>query len=122
MKILVVEDEVKTGDYIKQGLIESGFVVELVRTGLDGHHKSMIGDYELIVLDVMLPDIEGWKILSSLRESGKFTPVLFLTARDHVNDRVKGLELGADDYLVKPFAFAELLARVRTLILSLIHI
>ena len=66
MKILVVEDEVKTGDYIKQGLIESGFVVELVRTGLDGHHKSMIGDYELIVLDVMLPDIEGWKILSSL--------------------------------------------------------
>jgi len=115
MKILVVEDEVKTGDYIKQGLIESGFVVELVRTGLDGHHKSMIGDYELIVLDVMLPDIEGWKILSSLRESGKFTPVLFLTARDHVNDRVKGLELGAD-YLVKPFAFAELLARVRTLI------
>jgi len=116
MKILVVEDEVKTGDYIKQGLIESGFVVELVRTGLDGHHKSMIGDYELIVLDVMLPDIEGWKILSSLRESGKFTPVLFLTARDHVNDRVKGLELGADDYLVKPFAFAELLARVRTLI------
>ena len=72
MKILVVEDEVKTGDYIKQGLIESGFVVELVRTGLDGHHKSMIGDYELIALDVMLPDIEGWKILSSLRESGKF--------------------------------------------------
>ena len=71
MKILVVEDEVKTGDYIKQGLIESGFVVELVRTGLDGHHKAMIGDYELIVLYVMLPDIEGWKILSSLRESGK---------------------------------------------------
>jgi two-component system copper resistance phosphate regulon response regulator CusR len=116
MKILVVEDEVKTGDYIKQGLVESGFVVELVRTGLDGHHKAMIGDYELIILDVMLPDIDGWKILSSLRESNNHTPVLFLTARDHVNDRVKGLELGADDYLVKPFAFAELLARVRTLI------
>lgn len=116
MKILVVEDEVKTGDYIKQGLIESGFVVELIRTGLDGHHKAMIGEYELIILDVMLPDIDGWKILSSLREANNHTPVLFLTARDHVNDRVKGLELGADDYLVKPFAFAELLARVRTLI------
>ena len=116
MKILVVEDETKTGDYIKQGLAESGFVVELVRTGLDGHHKAMLGEYELIILDVMLPDIDGWKILSSLRESNNHTPVLFLTARDHVNDRVKGLELGADDYLVKPFAFAELLARVRTLI------
>ncbi|AXR06734.1 heavy metal response regulator transcription factor [Salinimonas sediminis] len=116
MKILVVEDETKTGDYIKQGLAESGFVVELVRTGLDGHHKAMLGEYELIILDVRLPDIDGWKILSSLRESNNHTPVLFLTARDHVNDRVKGLELGADDYLVKPFAFAELLARVRTLI------
>jgi two-component system copper resistance phosphate regulon response regulator CusR len=116
MKILVVEDEIKTGDYIKQGLVESGFVVELVRTGLDGHHKAMVGEYELIILDVMLPDINGWKILSSIRESNNHTPVLFLTARDHVNDRVKGLELGADDYLVKPFAFAELLARVRTLI------
>jgi two-component system copper resistance phosphate regulon response regulator CusR len=116
MKILVVEDEKKTGDYIKQGLAESGFVVELVRTGLDGHHRAMIGEYELIILDVMLPDIDGWKILSSLREYNSHTPVLFLTARDHVNDRVKGLELGADDYLVKPFAFAELLARVRTLI------
>ena len=116
MKILVVEDEKKTGDYIKQGLAESCFVVELVRTGLDGHHRAMIGEYELIILDVMLPDIDGWKILSSLREYNSHTPVLFLTARDHVNDRVKGLELGADDYLVKPFAFAELLARVRTLI------
>ena len=76
----------------------------------------MLGENELIILDVMLPDIDGWKILSSLRESNNHTPVLFLTARDHVNDRVKGLELGADDYLVKPFAFAELLARVRTLI------
>ena len=116
MKILVVEDETKTGDYIKQGLTESGFVVELVRTGLDGHHKAMTGNFELIILDVMLPDIDGWRILSSLRESKIFTPVLFLTARDSVKDRVKGLELGADDYLVKPFAFAELLARVRTLL------
>lgn len=116
MKILVVEDETKTGDYIKQGLTESGFVVELVRNGLDGHHKAMTGNFELIILDVMLPDIDGWRILSSLRESKIFTPVLFLTARDSVKDRVKGLELGADDYLVKPFAFSELLARVRTLL------
>lgn len=116
MKILVVEDETKTGDYIKQGLTESGFVVELVRTGLDGHHKAMTGSFELVILDVMLPDIDGWRILSSLREFGNQTPVLFLTARDSVKDRVKGLELGADDYLVKPFAFAELLARVRTLL------
>ncbi|PKG99566.1 heavy metal response regulator transcription factor [Paraglaciecola sp. MB-3u-78] len=116
MKILVVEDETKTGDYIKQGLTESGFVVELVRTGLDGHHKAMTGSFELVILDVMLPDIDGWRILSSMREYGNQTPVLFLTARDSVKDRVKGLELGADDYLVKPFAFAELLARVRTLL------
>tara|TARA_R110001606_G_scaffold203654_3_gene351741 strand:- start:4648 stop:5370 length:723 start_codon:yes stop_codon:yes gene_type:complete len=115
MKILVVEDEIKTGDYIKQGLSESGFVIELVRTGLDGHHKAMTESFELVILDVMLPDIDGWRIMSSLRESGNQTPVLFLTARDSVKDRVKGLELGADDYLVKPFAFAELLARVRTL-------
>lgn len=116
MKILVVEDEVKTGDYIKQGLTEAGFVVELVRNGLDGHHKAMTGIFELVILDVMLPDIDGWKIMTSLRESKNHTPVLFLTARDSVKDRVKGLELGADDYLVKPFAFAELLARVRSLV------
>ena len=115
MKILVVEDEKTIGDYIKQGLTESGFVIELVRNGLDGHHKAMTGEFNLIILDVMLPDINGWRILESLRQSGNQTPVLFLTARDSVNDRVKGLELGADDYLVKPFAFAELLARVRTL-------
>lgn len=116
MKILVVEDEVKAGDYLKQGLKESGFVVDLVRKGLDGHHHAMTGEYELIILDVMLPDIDGWKILSSLKEAKKQTPVLFLTARDSIDDRVKGLELGAEDYLVKPYAFAELLARVRTLL------
>ncbi|MBI2734556.1 MAG: heavy metal response regulator transcription factor [Aquabacterium sp.] len=115
MKLLVVEDESKTADYLRQGLMEAGFKVDLARTGLDGHHLVMTEPYDLIVLDVMLPDVDGWRIMQSLREAGKHTPTLFLTARDSVEDRVKGLELGADDYLVKPFAFAELLARVRTL-------
>ena len=116
MKLLVVEDEAKTADYLRQGLSEAGFVVDLARTGLDGHHLAMTGDHDLIVLDVMLPDVDGWRILRALREAGRDVPVLFLTARDSVEDRVKGLELGADDYLVKPFAFTELLARVRTLL------
>ena len=116
MKILIVEDEPKTSEYLRQGLTEAGFVVDLARNGLDGHHLASTETYDLIILDVMLPDIDGWRILKSLRESGKQVPVLFLTARDSVVDRVKGLDLGADDYLVKPFAFAELLARVRTLL------
>ncbi len=116
MQILIVEDETKVGDYLCQGLSESGFMVTLARNGLDGHHLAMTETYDLIVLDVMLPDVDGWRIVQSLREAGRLTPVLFLTARDSVDDRVKGLELGADDYLVKPFAFAELLARVRTLL------
>ena len=116
MKLLVVEDEAKTGDYLRQGLSEAGFVVDLARNGLDGHHLAMTGEYDLIVLDVMLPDVDGWRILRALRDSARTVPVLFLTARSSVEDRVKGLELGADDYLVKPFAFTELLARVRTLL------
>jgi two-component system copper resistance phosphate regulon response regulator CusR len=116
MKLLIVEDETKIGDYLRQGLNEAGFVVDLTRNGLDGHHLAMTEDYNLLILDIMLPGIDGWEILKSLRESGRNVPVLFLTARDNVDDRVKGLELGADDYLVKPFAFAELLARVRTLL------
>ncbi|RZA29150.1 MAG: response regulator, partial [Proteobacteria bacterium] len=115
MKLLVVEDEVKTGEYLRQGLAEAGFVVDLATNGLDGHHLAMSEAYDLIILDVMLPDVDGWRILETLRKTDKSVPVLFLTARDSVADRVKGLELGADDYLVKPFAFAELLARVRTL-------
>ena len=118
MRLLVVEDEIKTGDYLRQGLAEAGFQVSLVRNGLDGHHLAMTESFDLIVLDVMLPDVDGWRIVQSLREAGRQTPVLFLSARDSVDDRVKGLELGADDYLVKPFAFAELLARVRTLLRS----
>lgn len=116
MKILIVEDEAKIGDYLRQGLTEAGFVADLARNGLDGHHLATTAHYDLIILDVMLPDVDGWRILKALRESGNKVPVLFLTARDSVEDRVKGLELGADDYLVKPFAFAELLARVRTLL------
>lgn len=116
MKILVVEDENKTADYVRQGLMEAGFMVDLARNGLDGHHMAMHESYDLILLDVMLPDVDGWRIVKSLRDAGKQMPVLFLTARGSVDDRVKGLELGADDYLIKPFAFSELLARVRTLL------
>lgn len=116
MKLLIVEDEAKTGDYLRQGLSEAGFTVELARTGLDGHHLAMTGDFDLIVLDIMLPDVDGWRILQALRQAGRQTPVLILSARDNVDERVKGLESGADDYLVKPFAFSELLARVRTLL------
>lgn len=116
MKILIVEDEPKTGDYLKQGLTEAGFVVDLSRDGMDGMHLAMTEDYDLVVLDVMLPTLDGWQVLQAIRRTGKEMPVLFLSARDQVEDRVKGLELGADDYLVKPFAFSELLARVRTLL------
>ncbi|OZI43909.1 heavy metal response regulator transcription factor [Bordetella genomosp. 4] len=116
MKLLVVEDENKTADYVRQGLTEAGFVVDLARNGLDGQHMVMNETYDLVVLDVMLPDVDGWRIVQSLRNAGARVPVLFLTARGSVDDRVKGLELGADDYLVKPFAFSELLARVRTLL------
>lgn len=115
MKILLVEDEVKTADYLKQGLTEAGFNVSLARDGLDGLHLALEDDFDLAILDVMLPGLDGWQLLQAMRNQGREWPVLFLTARDHVEDRVKGLELGADDYLIKPFAFAELLARVRVL-------
>jgi len=116
MKILIVEDELKTGDYLKQGLTEAGFTVDLARDGVDGLHFALTENYDLAILDVMLPGIDGWGVLAGIRRSGKDMPVMFLTARDAVDDRVKGLELGADDYLLKPFAFSELLARVRTLL------
>lgn len=116
MKILLVEDEAKTGDYLKQGLSEAGFLTDWVQDGLSGSQQALNEHYDLIILDVMLPGRTGWQILQDIRQLGKTTPVLFLTARDQVQDRVKGLEAGADDYLVKPFAFAELLARVRTLL------
>ena len=116
MKILIVEDEPKTGEYLRQGLREAGFVVDLVQDGLDGLHLGIEGDQDLIILDVMLPRMDGWGVLQALTQAGISTPVIFLTAKDQVEDRVRGLELGAADYLVKPFSFAELLARVRNVL------
>ncbi len=116
MRILIIEDEKKTNQYLVKGLTEHGFVADAAYTGMDGLHLAQTGDYDVIILDVMLPDTDGWKIIKELRGQGDTTPVIFLTARDSVDDRVKGLELGADDYLVKPFAFSELLARVRTIL------
>ena len=116
MKLLIVEDEPKTGQYLQQGLSEAGFVVDLASDGLSGEQLALQNDYDLLVLDVMLPGQNGWQLLAHLRQAGLRMPVLFLTARDSVEDRVNGLELGADDYLIKPFAFAELLARIRTLL------
>ncbi|MHA6203578.1 heavy metal response regulator transcription factor [Dyella soli] len=115
MRLLVIEDELKAGEYLKKGLEESGFTVDVARNGIDGLHLALEEDYALIVLDVMLPGIDGWTVMQRLRPR-KDTPVLFLTAIDELEERVKGLELGGDDYLVKPFAFVELLARIRTLL------
>jgi two-component system copper resistance phosphate regulon response regulator CusR len=116
MRILIVEDEKKTAAYLAKGLREHGFVVDIAGEGEDGLARGLASDYDAIILDVMLPRRDGWSVVRELRRGGKQTPVLFLTARDAVQDRVKGLELGADDYLVKPFAFSELLARVRSIL------
>lgn len=116
MRILIVEDEIKAASYLKKGLSEHGFSVDIATSCEDGLHLARSEGYDLIVLDVMLPDRQGWSVVQELRAEGYDLPILFLSARDAVHDRVYGLELGADDYLVKPFAFSELLARIRTLL------
>jgi two-component system, OmpR family, copper resistance phosphate regulon response regulator CusR len=116
MRILIVEDEEKTAAFLRKGLTESGFVVDSVATGEEGLFRAVNLEYDLIILDAMLPQRDGWSVLCELRGRGRSMPVLFLTARGEVPDRVRGLELGADDYLVKPYAFTELLARVRALL------
>lgn len=116
MKILVIEDEAKTAKFLMKGLGEAGYIVNVAADGLEGLHLAQEVDFDLIVLDVMLPVLNGWQVLARLREASRKTLVLMLTARDSVHERVRGFELGADDYLVKPFAFSELLARVRSLL------
>jgi two-component system copper resistance phosphate regulon response regulator CusR len=115
VRTLIIEDDRNTADYLKKGLAEHGFVSDVAHNGADGLHLALTGDYDLVVLDIMLPGMDGREVLRELRRR-KSTPVIFLSARDRVEDRVTGLELGADDYLVKPFAFSELLARMRTLL------
>lgn len=114
--MLIVEDELKTGTYLKQGLQEAGYDVTLVNDGRQGLEHILRQHYDLIILDVMLPSMDGWDILQQMRMARHEEPVLFLTARDNVSEKIKGLDLGADDYLLKPFDFAELLARIRTLL------
>ncbi|MBV9156337.1 MAG: heavy metal response regulator transcription factor [Acidobacteriaceae bacterium] len=116
MRILVIEDEVKTAKFLKKGLGESGFVVDIAKDGPDGLHLALEVDFDVIILDLMLPHMDGWQVLARLRQANRHTPLLLLTALDAVHERVRGFELGADDYLVKPFAFSELLARVRSLL------
>jgi two-component system, OmpR family, copper resistance phosphate regulon response regulator CusR len=116
MRILVIEDEKKTAAFLAKGLREAGFAVDVAHDGETGLERALAKKFDLLIVDVMLPHKDGWDVVAQLRHDGIRTPILFLTARDSVRDRVKGLELGADDYLVKPFAFSELLARVRSVL------
>lgn len=116
MKILIIEDEPKTSRFLRKGLSEAGYVVDVAADGIHGLHLALEFDFDLIVLDVMLPGLDGWQVLARMREAERKAQVLMLTARDAVHYRVQGFELGADDYMIKPFAFSELLARVRSLL------
>ena len=115
MRILLVEDDRRSREFLHKGLTEEGYVVDAAADGEAGLNAALEREYDLVILDVMMPGRDGWSVVSSLRAKGNTVPVLFLTARDTVRDRVKGLELGADDYLVKPFAWAEFVARIKTL-------
>jgi two-component system copper resistance phosphate regulon response regulator CusR len=116
MRLLIIEDEIKTMDFLRRGLTESGFAVDGETNGLDGLHRALEIDYDVIILDVMIPGIDGWEVLERLRRSKRETPVIFLTALDAFDDRIRGLELGGDDYIVKPFAFSELLIRIHNIL------
>jgi len=116
MRILIVEDDAKTAAYLRKGLSEEGFIVDVAASGGDGLHLARSGPFDAVILDIMLPGMDGWEMLTTLRREGFTTPVVILSARDAVSDRVRGLELGADDYLIKPFAFTELVARLRTVL------
>lgn len=116
MRILVIEDNLTTADYLSQGLKENYFIPDIAHDGQEGLFLATNNNYDVIILDVMLPLIDGWTLAKKIRQINTNVPILFLTAKDTVDDRVKGLELGADDYLVKPFAFSELLARIRSLL------
>ncbi len=116
MKVLLVEDELKLGEYVKKGLSEAGFIVDHQLTGLDGYHAMMTEEFSVILMDVMLPDVSGFELVRNYRVADKHTPVLFLTAKDDLDDKIKGIEIGGDDYLTKPFAFAELIVRIKSLL------
>lgn len=116
MRLLLIEDQKMASEYIAKGLVENDFVVDVAHNGVDGLHSLLTTDYDLVILDVMLPGINGWKVIEMARQAGKQTPIMFLTAMDDVEDRVRGLELGAEDYLIKPFSFSELLARARVIL------
>jgi len=116
MRILVVEDHAKMANLLRRGLVEAGYVVDVAGDGVDGLHQATTARYDAIVLDVMLPGLDGFEVCRLLRARGVWSPVLMLTARDAVNDRVAGLDAGSDDYLIKPFAFSELLSRIRALL------
>ena len=116
MKVLLVEDELKLGEYIKKGLTEAGFIVDHHMTGLDGYHALMTEEFSVVLMDVMLPDVSGFELVRNYRAAGHSTPVLFLTAKDDLSDKIKGIEIGGDDYLTKPFAFAELIVRIKSLL------
>lgn len=116
MRILIIEDNKKTASYLKKGLTENGYIVDITYNGAEGLYFAKTYDYKLIILDIMLPVLNGWSVIHELRNKSIYIPVLFLTARDTIEDRVRGLESGADDYLIKPFSFSELLARIRNVI------